>query len=287
MRIYAASFIYKRPELLRRNLASIFANTVHPDRHDLIDDASGPETEAVYLDAIRLAKNAIPFRKLDNMGACDSFTLALQTARKLNPRYFFPLEADYIFKPWAFETVLDIFENTEHGKHALGIVGYDSPLFYTKVRELIFPRAMRAQMGEDNVNRAVLWRPIYSRRCVLELASNTCPTCYLHWHKIQEVAAEFPELHDYLNQVGNPRDNPNYPDSGKYKRTRQTDDGMLSHAISLVWNRWAKKHRIDRNNFGAWLNIKPSIAQNITGGGVNSTVGENQTDGGSPTWAEP
>lgn len=287
MRIYAASFIYKRPVLLRYNLRSIFANTVQPDRHDLIDDASGPETEAVYRAEMHGKPQTVLFRKADNMGACDSFALALGTARKLNPEYFFPIEADYIFKPWAFETVLDIFEHTEEGRNALGIVGYDHPLFYSRARDELFPAAMRAQVGEDNVNRAALWRPRYSRRCVLELVSNTCPTCYLHWRKIREVAAEFPELDELIEQVGHPRDNPNYPDSGKYRRTRQTDDGMLSHAISLVWNRWAIKHGINRDRFGAWLNIKPSIAQNVTGGGVNSTVkDELATDGGSPTWVD-
>jgi hypothetical protein len=98
------------------------------------------------------------------------------------------------------------------------------------------------------------------------------------------VAAEFPELNDYLDQACEPRENPNYPTSGEYRRRRVVDDGMLSHAISLVWNRWALKHGVDRNRFGAWLNIRPSVANHISGGGLNNGGAEMQTNASSPTW---
>jgi len=289
--IYAAVFIYGRPVLLKHCLDSIFANGTQPDELDLIDDASpDPAVNAAMMRAFQERKNmgalADIITKSTNQGAAHSGQMALRRARALNPKYFFPLEADYIFRPWAFETVVDVFENTEQGKMALGIVGYDHPLFYNRqVKESVFGPCMAAQVGEDNVNRAALYRPFYSGRYVLELVSNTCPTCYLNWHRIQEVAAEFPELNRLLDEAMDPQENPNYPDSGKYKRNRQIDDGMLSHAISLVWNRWAIKHGIDRNRFGAWLNVKPSLANNITGGGVNaSNLSEMQTDGASPSW---
>ena len=98
------------------------------------------------------------------------------------------------------------------------------------------------------------------------------------------MAIEFPELWDLLEQVNAPRENPNYPTSAHYKETRQIDDGMLSHAISLCWNRWAIKHGIDRNRYAAWLNVKPSLAQNYNGGGTHTGAAEMQTDNGSPTW---
>ncbi len=291
MNILAAVFIYKRPVVLKHCLDSIFANTRQPDRLMLIDDASGPAVEDVVRTACMERPN--PHATLDlitkpaNLGAAHSGRMALQQARALNPRYFFPLEADYIFRPWAFETAVDVLENTPEGKMALGIVGYDHPFFYSKkATEVVFPGCMAKQVGEDNVNRTALHQMFWSGRYTLELASNTCPTCYLHWHRIQEVAAEFPELNRLLDEVMDPQENPHYPTSGKYRRNRQIDDGMLSHAISLCWNRWAIKHGIDRSRFGAWLNVKPSIANNITGGGFNSSVEEMSTDGGSPSWTE-
>lgn len=289
MKIYAAVFAYERPKVLKHCLNSIFENTLQPDEISLIDDASGPEVYSVMMEAEQRRKE--PSAVVDfigkpiNLGATDSGRIALRRARALNADYFFPLEADYIFKPWAFETAIDVFENTNEGKLALGISGYDHPNFYNQyVKETIFPNCMKAQMGEDNVNRAILHRPFYSRRYALEFVSNTCPTSYLNWKLIQEVASEFPELNDYFDQVMSPRENPNYPDSGKYKQNRQIDDGMLSHCLSLCWNRWAIKHGIDRNKHAAWLNVKPSLANNITGGGFNSTVAELATDGGSPSW---
>lgn len=285
MKLFASIHVYNRPRVLKACLDSVFANTVQPTRILIQDNGSDEETQNVVA---AIQRNYVTkIRHPENRGATFIGANTLRAVREFDPEYFFFIEGDYIFKPWAFEQVLDIFEHTEEGKHTLGIVGYDHPITYVPaVRDTVFPRAMAAQVGEDNTNRAALYIPRPSRRCFIELASNTCPTCYLHWRKIREIAEEFPELDDLLDQVMDPRENPNYPDSGKYKRTRQIDDGMLSHAISLCWNRWAIKHGIDRNEFGAWLNIKPSIAQNITGGGFNSKVGEMQTDGGSPTWTE-
>lgn len=284
MKIYAAVYIYQRPVVLKACLQSIFANTIQPDRIDLIDDASGWQVDEVTRGYAKLPHTKL-FKKAENKGASHSGNLSLWTARQENPQYFFPIEADYIFKPHAFETVLDVFENTEEGKMALGISGYDAPNFYSPHYHInLFPKYMQQQVGEDNVNRNILHKPFRSGNHVLEFVSNTHPTSYLNWHRIQEVAAELPELNELLDQVMNPQENPNYPPSGEYKKGNIIDDGMLSHAINLCWNRWAIKHGIDRDRYAAWLNIKPSIAQNINGGGTHTGVAEMTTDNGSPSW---
>ena len=59
---------------------------------------------------------------------------------------------------------------------------------------------------------------------------------------------------------------------------------MLSHALNLVWNRWALKHGIDRDKYAAWLNIRPSVAQHVAGGGLNNSGDEMETNAGSPSW---
>ena len=90
----------------------------------------------------------------------------------------------------------------------------------------------------------------------------------------------------HLLEIGDPQENPNYPDSGIYRAKQYTDDGMLSHAISFYWNRCAIANGIDRGKFAAWLNIQPSVANNITGGGEHTALPEMSSDGWSPTWPQ-
>ncbi len=219
-----------------------------------------------------------------------SSKVALAYARMFNPQYWFLAESDYVFRMDCYKTVVNVFEQTEEGKMCLGIVGYDAPNAYEDVhRNNIFPLCMEQQVGEDNVNRAALHQSNWKtgdEGSAIELASNTGTTCYLNWHRICEIGEEFPEIHDLLNQAADPLDNPRYPQSSYYRQLQMFDDGMLSHAISLVWNRWALKHGIDRDKFGAWLNIKPSVAQSITGGGMHGISQELSTNMLSPTWKQ-
>lgn len=300
MKTLAFVFCYERPRALALCADSLLNKCDRtPDEICFIDDGSGPEVHDAIREVVSRAHPRLVSRdgvpciilhpKTRNLGFSDSAVYALAQARTTNPEYLFLIEGDYVFRQWGIDTVMDVFENTEQGRMCLGISGYDNPCYYNPVMvEEVFPRGMLAQMGEDNVNRAALHRPVSvsGKRfpVQLELVSNTCFTSYLNWHRIQEVAAEFPELHDYLDQACAPRDNPNYPTSGHYKAQRVVDDGMLSHGISLVWNRWAIKHGIDRTKFGAWLNIKPSVANHIAGGGMNNPGRELETNASSPTW---
>lgn len=287
MNIYAALYTYERPVVLKHCLNSILANGTRPDRLHIIDNASGPVVQEAIDNAVAHAPYITATRKSENKGAMDSGRIALNEARRRNPKYFFQLEGDYIFRPWAFETVVDVFENTLAGQACAGIVGYDHPNFYfPQIRDDVFPKGMIAQIGQDNVNRNILHRPFWSRRYMLEIVSNTCPTSFLNWHRVQEIAEEFPEFNRYLDKVMDPQPNPTYPDSAKYAKLRCIDDGMLSHCISFFWNKWAIKKGINRDRFGAWLNIKPSIANNITGGGQHTNLPEMATDGASPSWVE-
>jgi hypothetical protein len=288
MKTLAIVFAYERPSVLSRCLDSLSRRgfVLH-----VIDDSRTDAVSSVVA-GHQYRDGDIEYYRKPHSGFSDSACLALRTARAFNPDYLYLIESDYRFAPDAFSRIQDVFEKTEHGRKCLGIVGYDHPNFYRpEYTEQIFPDCMKQQMGEDNVNRAVLYQPFrvgvrlpYFH--ILERVSNTCFTCYLNWKKIQEVAAEFPELNDYLDQACAPRDNPNYPTSGEYKRKKVVDDGMLSHGINLVWNKWAIKRGIDRNEYSAWLNIKPSIAQNINGGGMHTELPEGETDNGSPSWRD-
>lgn len=288
MKILSGVYVYNRPQILRHCLNSLLNQTLQPDELILIDDGSAEGARSVVDLAMKLGRANISLhRKGRNRGATHSGRVLYAQAAFEKPEYLFTVEADYIFKPHAFQTAVDVFEKTEAGKYALGICGYDHPNAYSEyVRNVVFPRGIALQMGEDNVNRAALYRPFTENGFTLELASNTCPTSYLAWAKIQRIAQEFNDLHRCLMEINDPQENPNYPESGEYRLKNYVDDGMLSHCISYFWNKWAIKHGIDRDRFGAWLNIKPSIANNITGGGEHTALPELATDGGSPSWTQ-
>ncbi len=294
MKIFVSVFCFDRPDMLRHSLATIMGNAVQHDCEVLAaNDGWNPEVARV----LRLTQSqahssfSIPFNVLQksrSVGMVHSGKIALGWARTFMPQYWFIAESDYIFRMNCYETVLDVFENTEQGKMALGIVGYDAANAYDDYhRSQIFPTCMKMQVGEDNVKRDALykseWFPGAEGRFV-ELACSTASTCYLNWRRICAISEEFPELTYLLDQAFDPRDNPDYPQSGYFRQLQMVDDGMLSHAINLVWNRWALKHGIDRDKFGAWLNIKPSVAQAVTGGGIHSGSTELNTNTLSPTW---
>jgi hypothetical protein len=288
MKTLACVFCYERPKVLNVCAWSLLGYGDRLlDEVRFIDDGSGPEVQAV-LDKVQHAFPNATFDRKPHLGFSDSARRAFAYARTVNPKFALFVEGDHIYRQNSIDVVLDVFEHTEQGRHCLGIAGYDHPAYHFPDVRDSFVNGMVAQMGCDNVNRAALWKPVKVSgaryEVEIELVSNTCFTFYLNWRLIQEVAAEFPELNDLLDQAAAPRDNPNYPASGEYRARGLVDDGMLSHAINLVWNRWALKHGIDRDKFAGWLNIRPSVAQHVAGGGLNNTGDEMETNAGSPTW---
>ncbi len=269
MKTLAFIFSYNRGATLRACISSL---QFYPADAYLIDDGSTDDEARRVIDAAE-RDGILVCRKETNRGFSDSVRIAYGVIQQQNPDFVFFIEGDYVFRKGGLDAVMDCLTNTPEGDTCLGIAGYDHPnqrqSIYT---DHIFPNCMKAQVGEDNVNRAALYKPRMVQQRFsysLELVSNTCFTSYLHWSNIMKVAAEFPELNDLLNQACSPRENPNYPDSGKYKAQRTVDDGMLSHALSLCWNRYALKHQLDRDRFGAWLNIRPSVAEHRFQGGTN------------------
>ena len=70
----------------------------------------------------------------------------------------------------------------------------------------------------------------------------------------------------------------------KNKEKHNLNDGMMSHGISWLWTKWANKNNIDTNKYAALLNIKPSVADHVNGGGINGyIVQEGQTFVSSPS----
>lgn len=287
MKTLAIVFCYERANILSLCIEAIRPGAMEIEPVYCIDDS---ERLDVWGAVSRAGRWFIHVSKPASSGFSSSTVMALGMARLKQPEYLYLIEGDYIMAPDGLDRIADCFENTPHGQNCLGIVGYDHPNFYRPdFINHVFPDCMTAQLGEDNCNRAVMHRPfrVQGKRhlLTLERVSNTCFSCYLNWKKLQEIAVEFPELNDLLDQACEPRDNPNYPPSGEYRKKRVPDDGMLSHAINLVWNRWAIKHGIDRNEYSAWLNIKPSVATHVSGGGMHAgNCPEMSSDAMSPSW---
>ena len=275
MRTIAFVFAYNRGETLHQCLYSLLhASQYIPDEVIVIDDGS---TDKNVQNAIDSARRFYPqvrsWMKGQNLGLSHSAQMAFTYAKQESPDYVFLIEGDYVYREGGIDDLMDLLVNTSQGKYCLGVAGYDHPNFYIpQIRDHVFPECMIRQVGEDNVNRGALHKPFcLGNSCYhLELVSNTCWTSYLHWRNLEKVGREFPELWDLINQAVWPEENPNYPDSGKYKAARVVDDGMLSHALSLTWNSWAFEHEFDRQCHAAWLNIKPSIATHVYAGGMHS-----------------
>lgn len=291
MKILPIVFAFERFSVLSRCIAALSSQWNRSDLINIIDDSKWGGARHYLRGKFPQHCQELSFwEKGGNKGFSDSARSAFNLADHWQPYYLYLIEGDYIMAPDGLDRIADCFENTPHGQNCLGIVGYDHPNFYRPdFINHVFPDCMKAQLGEDNCNRAVMHRPfrVQGKRhlLTLERVSNTCFSCYLNWKKLQEIAVEFPELNDLLDQVCEPRDNPNYPTSGEYRKKRVPDDGMLSHAINLIWNRWAIKHGVDRNEYSAWLNIKPSVATHVSGGGMHAgNCPEMSSDAMSPSW---
>lgn len=293
MKTLAIVFCYRRPTILGECLRTLVENTTElPDEILLIDDGSEPpmpETIRALVEQYRGRAVISYLIKGRNRGFSDSAVMALDYAKRVNPKYLFFIESDHIFRKHGLDTVVSVLDNTEHGQTCLGIAGYDHPYSYHGgVQANIFPQFMVMQMGADNCNRPALFKAFDATTkfgpIQLKLVSNTCFQSYLHWANIQKLNGEFPELMGYLERACKPVPVASYPPSETYARTGVVDDGMLSHGISFVWNKWALAHGIDRDKFGAWLNIMPSVAQNVNGGGMHGAEKEGDTCDGSPSW---
>jgi glycosyltransferase involved in cell wall biosynthesis len=276
MNTLAIIFSYKRPAILEKCIESLFTQSkFFPKSVVIIDDGSGTDVLDVLQKAEEKFAGITLVKKDTNKGFSDSAKIGLEITRNHNPDYAFWIESDYVFQPSGLDLVMDCFINTDYGRAAVAIAGCNHPNYrWPQMHQSIFPDCMKMQVGEDNVNRAGLYRPFHvetsQHKFCLERVSNNCWTTYFNWKLLCQVEEQQPEFTELLNQACSPIDNPNYPTSGQYKSQKTVDDGMLSHAVSLCWNRWAVKNNICRNRFSAWLNIAtPEVAIHHAEGGMH------------------
>lgn len=277
-------YTHNRPNVLNESLTSLFTNSeTKPNRVIIIDDGSTIEIKNSLYEFCLKNSNKIPidyFSINKNVYYGVAAEFGIRMTQVYDPKYVFFIESDYIYGKNSIDIIMDIFENNEYGQNCLGFAGYDGPDFYKKEQiENIYPQIIVNDCGEDNLNRNILYRPFdietkYGKR-QLELVSNSCGTMYFNWSKMKEIKKQFPlEFENWINVT-----------TDKHKDKRNLNDGMMSHGSSWLWTKWANLNNVDTKKYGALLNIKPSIANHINGGGINGyIVGEGQTFVGSPSW---
>jgi len=286
MNILYIIFTHNRPFVLKQCLISLFGkNKVKPDRILVIDDGSDVELKnSIFHFALdNTPKIPVDFFSIGkNIGYGSAAEIAIRSAIAYDPKYLYLIESDYIFSENGLDTVYDIFENNEYGHNAVGFSGYDNPDFYKSSHvDKIFKEIIVNDCGEDNLNRSIMYKPFdietkYGKK-QLEIVSNSCGTMYFNWSKMKKIKEELPiEFEKWINVT-----------TDKHKAKRNLNDGMMSHGASWLWTKWAQKNNIDTNKYGALLNIKPSVANHINGGGINGyIVQEGQTFTSSPSFKE-
>ena len=163
MNTLAIIFSYKRPAILEKCIESLFTQSkFFPKSVVIIDDGSGTDV----LDVLQKAEEKFPgitlVKKDTNKGFSDSAKIGLEITRNNNPDYAFWIESDYVFQPSGLDLVMDCFINTDYGRAAVAIAGCNHPNYrWPQMHQSILPDCMKMQVGEDNVNRAGLYRPFH------------------------------------------------------------------------------------------------------------------------------
>jgi hypothetical protein len=278
-------YTHNRPNILQECLSSLFEkNDVRPSRVLIIDDGSDASLKNSLYNFSLENSIKIPFDFLSfspNIGYGTVAEFGIRMADIYSPDYVFFIESDYIFRKNGLDEVIEIFENTDYGKNAIGFSGYDNPDFYsTEKTNITFPKIILEDCGEDNLNREIMYKPFEvclnnNKKINLEFVTNSCGTMYFNWKNWKKIKEQFPkEIEWWVKHT-----------TDYHKQKRNLNDGCMSHGISWLWTKWAKKNGVDITKYAALLNIKPSIANHINGAGINGyIVGEGESFVGSPTF---
>jgi glycosyltransferase involved in cell wall biosynthesis len=275
-------YTYNRPKVLGECLRSLFANNDRrPDRVVIIDDGSQPELKnALYTEAAQAA-GAVDFLSFKpNIGYGRAAEIGFAVADMYEPQYCYFIESDYIFRKHGLDEVQDVL-SSDLGQTLAGVAGYSCPDFFKPecIHEM-YPRDLKNQYGQDNLNRAILFKPFgfQSRFGELQLqyTSNSCGTMYLNWRLISEMRRAFyPRMETQWIDAICCKGQPN----------RLLSDGHMSHGLAYFWMEYARQRGWDTQTRGALIDIMPSVANHLCAGGINGAGWEEgQTFVGSPSF---
>ena len=275
-------YTYNRVEVLQECLRTLFANNdVQPQRVVIIDDGSAKHVkESLFSAAMNNDGLVDLFSLKQNVGYGRAAEIGFAVADLFQPRYCFFIESDYVFRKHGLDEVMEVLRS-DVGRFTAGIAGYSHPHFFDSRNTVDrYPQEMVSQRGYDNLNRAMLYRPFpYKSRfgdLQVQFVSNSCGTMYLNWQLISEMRKAFyPRMEtEWIHAT-----------CGKGKERPLLNDGIMSQTLSHFWMEYARRQGWDTNRYGPLLDIMPSVANHLSGGGINAEgAPEGHTFVGSPSF---
>lgn len=288
MKALAVIFTHERPKVLRHCVSSFFTTTTElPERVIIVDDGSGGEVQEVLEDTKQRwgRQTNIELVRKPKSGFADSMRRALWFARCYEPQQLWLIESDYVFAHGGLDAVGDVLANTDEGRVCFGIAGYDHPDFsHVGHRENAYPAEAVAMLGSDPVNRGAMWllRALAGKRKAYlgQFVSNSCISSYLNWR----LVGRNPDAQAALDLAADPQPCEGRPLAAELAAKGCPDDGQLSNGLNAAWAKWSDANALDRSRFSCWLNIRPSVANHISGGGLHTGAPEMTSDAWSPSW---
>jgi glycosyltransferase involved in cell wall biosynthesis len=283
-------FTYNRPQILKACIETCFGNTKYEfDEVLIINDGSRPETSGPVAQFV-LANQPHPKTKFSlmhfgkNQGYSYAAEFAFNYAKWRNPKYFFFVEQDYVFrKGWAEDAlaVLEAAPNT------LALSGYSNPDFFDKSKtEVMFPQIIKEDFGEDICAREFMHNPfvLNTKRgdILVQGTSNSCGTAVVNWDEFMSFLHAYPEIWEkVIERACNMQAGGNRQNYG---------DGPFSHGLSHYFYKWHREMKAPEwfeKNF-PWLDICDFSISNHINGGAESINGkivpEGSTFVSSPRW---
>lgn len=286
-------FTYNRPQILKACVETLFGNTEYAfDEVLIINDGSRPEVSKALAQFVLENQNH-PKTKFSlahfgkNQGYSYMAEYAFNYAKWRNPKYFFFIEQDYVFrKGWAEDAIAVL----EAAPLTLALSGYSNPDFFDKSKtEEMFPQIIKEDFGVDNCPRELLHKPfvLNTKRgdILVQGTSNSCGTAVINWHNLMEINREYPDFWTrVIERACNMQPGGNRSNYG---------DGPFSHGLSyFFYEKHVVKFRSDTfawENF-PWLDICDFSISNHINGGAESINGkivpECATFVSSPKWSD-
>ncbi len=280
-------FIHNRPNILKACIQSALQNAhLKFDEVLFINDNSDlPTTQFVVNEVFRLKKAGVNINLLHfntNQGYGGASEVAFAYSKLRNPKYYFHIESDYIFRVgWAKEAVAVL----EASPQTLAISAYSHPDFYDIERKLNkdYPEAIIREYGSDPCPRELLFKPFELATEIgpikVQGTSNSAGCCIVNWHNFMALSDKFPKFEeDVLGRT-----------VMKGGNRKTYSDGAFSHGSCWFWyNHYKALGSMDFSQTFAWLDICDfSLSNHICGGpdSINGYIAnEGETFVGSPKW---
>lgn len=135
MKIFAVVPTYNRPELLRKNLDCLLAQSRPVERIVLVDNASRPDTAEMLRAEGYLANEKIEYIRLDvNTGASGGFKTGMEAAMAGGADWIWGMDDDAFPTPNALEKLLDV--NRQHNFDCLWSNVDEDSNFSSNIKEV-------------------------------------------------------------------------------------------------------------------------------------------------------